>query len=177
MQKWFSADYHLGHKNIIKYCQRPFTSLEHMNNEIIKRHNARVKPEDMVYFCGDFCFRNSKGGKTGEGEQHRAEYYLKQLNGMFIPIRGNHDRNNSLKTNIDKVIIEYSRHKICLVHRPVDAVGNYKFNFVGHVHNAWRFKKISNNRYLINVGVDVWNFYPVRFEEIMKHFSIWEKSK
>ena len=175
MQKFFTADYHFGHENIIKYCQRPFKNVEHMNNEIIKRHNQRVKPEDMVFFLGDFCFRNSKGGKHGEGEQHKAEYYLNKLNGMFIPIRGNHDRNNSLKTIVEKVIIEYSHHRVCLVHNPAYANNNFKFNFVGHVHNAWRFKKEGNKNFLCNVGVDVWDFHPVKFEEIMKRLFAWNR--
>ena len=177
MQKWFASDYHLGHENIIKYCQRPFKNLNHMNNEIIQRHNQRVKPNDMVFFLGDFCFRNSPGGKSGEGESHKAEYYLKQLNGMFIPLQGNHDRNNSLKTNIEKIIIRYANQRINLCHNPVNADPRYKFNFCGHKHNLWKFKRFGHKSYIINISCDMWNFYPVRFEEIMREFKKWVRTK
>ena len=147
-----------------------------MNSEIIKRHNERVKPGDMVIYVGDFCFRNSKGGKPGEGAQDRADFYLKQLNGMFIPIQGNHDNNNSLKTPIESMIIEYANQKIFVTHKPEDARPDFKYNFVGHIHNAWKFKKLNSQSYLINVGCDVWDFYPRSYEEIMNEFYKWRKS-
>ena len=52
---WFTADFHLGHKNIIRYCNRPFQTVEEMNQEILERLNSRVKPTDILYFLGDFC--------------------------------------------------------------------------------------------------------------------------
>ena len=63
---WFTADLHLGHFNIIKYTGRPFKSLKEMNETLIRNWNARVKPEDTVFNVGDFCFKNTKGGKKGE---------------------------------------------------------------------------------------------------------------
>jgi len=60
MNHWFTADFHLGHANIIKYCERPFRNVLEMNRTIIKKHNERVKKDDIVYFLGDFCFRNSR---------------------------------------------------------------------------------------------------------------------
>ena len=72
MNLWFTSDTHFGHENIIKYCKRPFKSLEHMNMEIIRRWNERVQPDDMVIFAGDFCFRNSPASKErGEGDTHK----------------------------------------------------------------------------------------------------------
>ena len=179
MKSWFTADYHLNHENIIKYCNRPFKTLEHMNNTIIKNHNARVKPEDWVFFLGDFCFKNSLGGKKGEGLPQKAEYFIKQLNGNFIFIKGNHDRNNSLKTIVEKVIIRYGGKRICLVHNPIHIDNRFDINFVGHVHNKWKFKRIKMGEGFtdaINVGVDVNNFMPVSFEELIKKYNNWKKT-
>ena len=130
-----------------------------------------------MYFLGDFCFRNSPGGKIGEGLPQRAEYFIKQLNGRFVFIKGNHDRNNSLKTNIEKVIIRYGGHQVNLVHNPTHANYYFELNFVGHIHQHWKFKALTDKSYMINVGVDVWNFMPVSFEEIMKEFRRWRKNQ
>jgi len=35
MKDWFTADLHLNHKNIIKYCNRPFTDIYQMDNVLI----------------------------------------------------------------------------------------------------------------------------------------------
>ena len=48
-----------------------------MEDTIVNNHNSRVKPNDTVFFLGDFCFTNSKGGKKGEGEGIKANEYLK----------------------------------------------------------------------------------------------------
>ena len=176
MRYFFTCDYHLGHDNIRGYCNRPFTNVEDMNNTIITNHNQRVKPEDTVFFAGDFCFRNSAGGKKGEGEIHKAEHYLKQLNGRFVFIKGNHDRNNSLKTIIERLIISYGGKRINIVHNPIHADSSYNINFVGHVHNNWMFRKLNHKSDMINIGVDQWGFKPVTFEEIMKKYYQWKKS-
>ena len=52
---WFTADFHLGHKNIIHYCNRPFETTEEMNQAILERLNACAKANDILYFLGDFC--------------------------------------------------------------------------------------------------------------------------
>ena len=52
---WFTADFHFGHFNIIRYCNRPFADTEEMNEIILQRLNSCVKPTDTLYFLGDFC--------------------------------------------------------------------------------------------------------------------------
>lgn len=42
-----------------------------MNEAIIRKHNERVKPEDAVFFLGDFIF---KGGKEGGGDTDLRKY-------------------------------------------------------------------------------------------------------
>ena len=59
MKYYFSSDYHLGHFNIIRYCNRPFKSLEQMNETIIRNHNERIKKEDILFHIGDFCFKKT----------------------------------------------------------------------------------------------------------------------
>jgi len=110
MKYWFVSDTHFGHSNIIRYTNRPWLRdgdldekgnwiskeiakerCKEMDEAMIKNWNERVKPEDQIFHLGDFCFKNSPGGKLGEGEQNTAKYYENKLNGKMILIQGNHD--------------------------------------------------------------------------------------
>jgi len=178
MRYWFTADLHLGHFNIIKYCNRPFKTLEEMNNILIKNWNFRVKEEDIIFHVGDFCFKNSPGGKKGEGVPIKAKEWESKLNGKIIHIKGNHDKNNSTKTIIERLTIRYGNKYINLIHNPSYVNIDTEINFVGHRHNNWEIKRIRKGNGFtdaINVGVDVWNFKPVTFEEIMKRYTKWKK--
>ena len=100
---------------------------------------------------------------------------------------GNHDKSNSTKTIIQGILIKFGGRKIWCVHKPQHANLNYSLNFCGHVHQNFKFKTIKGlynpdkNNYntvdLINVGVDVWNFMPVSFEEIIKQYYQWKKGR
>lgn len=151
-----------------------------MNRTLIKNWNTRVEKDDIVYHNGDFCFRNSAGGKKGEGMAVKAREWEEKLNGRIIHIKGNHDRNNSVKTIIERIVIKYGPHYINIVHNPEDYDTAFKINFVGHRHNKWKFRRIFSpidDKYidLINVGVDVWDFKPVTFEEIYRDYKRWSK--
>jgi len=102
------------------------------------------------------------------------------LNGKIIFIKGNHDGNNGVKTPIERLVIRHGGKRINVVHNPVHVDPNYEINFVGHCHNAWQIKRIKTHfgfTDAINVGVDVNNFYPVRFEELMEKYYRWKKRR
>ena len=81
---WFTADSHIGHRNIIKYCKRPFSDVGEMNETLISNWNKVVGKNDYVFHLGDF----SVGGA--------AEWtsLLDCLNGRIFLVLGNHDMNN-----------------------------------------------------------------------------------
>ena len=58
-QDWFCSDWHLGHKNIIKLSNRPFSSIEQHDETIINNYNKVVNREDNVYFLGDLAWNQS----------------------------------------------------------------------------------------------------------------------
>jgi calcineurin-like phosphoesterase family protein len=168
---WFTSDTHLGHANIINYCNRPFDNIYHMNDTIIKRWNERVKEEDTVFHLGDLCFKEKLGVK--------AEHWIEQLNGKIILIRGNHDNNNSAKSVIDSLQITLGGKKWNLEHIP-DYYSLYEYNLTGHVHTAWsvlRKKYTERGSVFVNVGVDVFNFYPVSIEEIMRRIDDYDNGR
>ncbi len=186
MKYWFTSDTHFGHGNIIRYANRlkfmnkkelelhkkgiPFKvsreSQDRMNNTLIRNWNERVKDNDIVIFAGDFCFKSN--ANRGEGESKKAEYWINQLKGKKIFIKGNHDKkSNSLKTNILSLLIEIAKIKIYVVHKPEHYNSNYKINFCGHIHDHWLTKR-KGKTLLINVGVDVWNYYPVTWNDIVE---------
>lgn len=127
---------------------------------------------------GDFCFRNSPGGKKGEGTTKKSSHYIDQLNGWMTFLLGNHDKNNTLKTYIESLIIEWGGNNYFITHRPENASKFYPINFVGHVHQNYKFfRKRVDERFvdLINVGIDVWGYMPRRIEEILKEYHQWTK--
>ena len=80
-RKLYIADTHFGHKNCIEFDNRPFSSVDEMEEIMCMNWNYVVRAEDTVYILGDFCFQV-------QGEWLRI---LKLLNGQKILIRGNHD--------------------------------------------------------------------------------------
>jgi calcineurin-like phosphoesterase family protein len=69
---WFTSGFHSGHFNIIRYCNRPFANSQEMDAAILDRINACVKPNDILYFLGDFCLGSteSHGLSQASGVQH-----------------------------------------------------------------------------------------------------------
>lgn len=156
MKIFVISDLHLGHKNIIKLCNRPFKTLEEMDNTIINNWNKVVSKEDIVYVLGDFAYKGLN-----------AEKYLDKLNGNIILIRGNHDkyiRHNKIKAVYDYKEIEVNEVKYVLSHYPMIAWNGQFRNSVhlyGHVHSSgsdWEFPKLPNAH---SVCCEFHNYTPI----------------
>ena len=163
MKNFFTSDPHYGHNNIIEYCNRPFKNSEEMDKCLIKNHNEVVTKDDTTIFVGDFSLRSN---------QH-INYYqsiVRKLNGRKILILGNHDYLKpftyvnrigfwSVHTSLE-ITIEGIDLVIC--HDPAPSCIDRSKSFIcGHVHDLF---KVHKN--VINVGVDVWDYKPVSFEEL-----------
>lgn len=176
MQIFFTSDPHYGHANIIKYCSRPFSSVEEMNEAMIQKWNAVVGPGDTVYVLGDF----SMGPKENV-------FIRKRLNGKVILIKGNHDKKDALlkEAGFDeihrKLEIEVDGYKLYLAHIPMhlDAGDRYypsdlkttppvyyDYFLCGHVHDKWKRQGKT-----INVGVDVSDFTPLTLAQLLARDS------
>jgi len=166
MRIYFTADLHLNHwttedRNIIKYCSRPFTTIEEMNQNLITNWNSLVQPEDLVYHLGDFCLRTSKELTAGHWES--------RLNGKIVHILGNHDYNNKVR-GLQQAVIRFSKQKALLVHYPptmIEEIPDFcNIVLCGHIHHHWKTKYLKD-KLLINVGVDVWDYKPVSIDQIL----------
>jgi calcineurin-like phosphoesterase family protein len=95
MAEFVTSDLHYFHKNIIKYSNRPFESVDEMNEGMISQWNEKISDGDEVYILGDMFFCN----------QTKAIEILKQLNGNLHIFFGNHD--NMLRTSKKQMPMGY----------------------------------------------------------------------
>lgn len=81
MKIFVTSDTHFNHKNIIEFCERPFSDVQEMNEKMIENWNKVVCKDDLVFHLGDFQM----------GDRKLIPETLKRLNGIIFLIRGNHD--------------------------------------------------------------------------------------
>ena len=145
---WFISDSHFFHNNIIKYCNRPFKSVEEMNMKMIESWNSVVKKNDIVWHLGDFAL--------GPNQKKTIPELVSKLNGRINLVLGNHDH-NAVKFYYDagfhrvydrKVIIN---DFVILSHAPL-MFNNENcpfFNIYGHVHDSEMYKTFTMAIYMI----------------------------
>ena len=169
MKQYVTADLHFNHKNIIKFCDRPFYDVEEMNNKLINNINSRCKPTDILYNIGDFLFTKS----TQADVIHKTPEELIEC--KLIHIIGNHDHRNNIR-GLDYAVITYAKVKYLMCHIPPTSKNSLPMPFAwidcilcGHVHEKWSeqiFNWDLKDIPMINVGVDVRKFAPISMQEI-----------
>lgn len=150
------SDTHFGHANIIRYCNRPFSSVEEMNEKMIDNWNQLVTIHDHVYHLGDVYF----GSETSN--------FFHRLNGKKRLILGNHDngKDQKLRNMFQKISMwrMFPEFKVLLTHVPVHPMSlseKAPINIHGHIHE----KDVFGNQYR-NVSVEKINYTPISLEEI-----------
>jgi calcineurin-like phosphoesterase family protein len=163
METWFISDTHFGHRKILTLCNRPYKSMEEMDEDLIKKWNDKVSNKDVIYHMGDFAWK------------HVNAKYRNRLNGNIHLIQGNHD---ILKGDDYKLfgsvsllkVLNFDGQAIALCHYPIlhwPKSHRGAWHLYGHVHGKYPCVGKSHD-----VGVDVNGFKPLHFEEIrelMKH--------
>lgn len=173
---WFTSDTHYFHRQVIEYCNRPFSSVEEMNEALIANWNRVVSPKDIIYHLGDFAF--CKADKAIE--------IVKRLNGKKHLIFGNHDKSlrkskeflelwestQDLKEiKVPDETAPTGTRKIVMCHYPLvtwNASSYLSFSTHGHTHGNLYDDPHSLR---CDVGVDCWNYTPVSFEQIKEKLS------
>jgi len=193
MTVWFTADTHFGHTRILELCNRPFKTVEEMNERLVENWNEQVAPDDTTYILGDLAL----------GKLDDSLVYVAMLHGTKLLVPGNHDRvwsghpkkgkpvrPEDLKryeeaglTIVDEIStfdyvaqgVGYFANPWTLCHFPDQGDSHDDDRF-----DAWRpalypkhilvhghvHNKWLTNGPRINVGVDVWGFRPVHEDEV-----------
>lgn len=172
---WFTSDFHFDHKNICKYSNRPFNSVEEMNTAIIDNLNAKVGRSDRLYFLGDFCF-NPKRIKEFRERINCVNLYL---------IYGNHDQSIECNSenrrlfvwckNLEEIKVGEQSITLCHYAMRVWNKSHYKsIMLYGHSHGSL---PDDPHALSMDVGVDPNNFQPLSFDDVREKMSkkVWKK--
>lgn len=173
---FFTSDTHFGHKNIIKYCNRPFSDVAEMNKALIDNWNEVVSEGDIVFHLGDFAFGGFLLWESIRG----------CLNGSIYLIQGNHDFKQNLQNKerlekmFEKVVpqtqISIGGQTMILNHYPFlcynGSYDNSVWNLHGHVHSGLKCNGKDIERLIYrfpgqyDVGVDNNNYYPISYNKL-----------
>lgn len=156
---WFTSDTHFGHANFLTFTDakgrriRPFSSVEEMDEHMVKRWNDRVRPGHKVYHLGDVTFGDAS--------------ILARLNGSKRLILGNHDniKDAKLYTTFQKIQLWrlFKDEGFVCTHIPL-AIGDLRkanFNVHGHIHE----KPAPSSQHLC-ICVEQTDYAPIHMDEV-----------
>ena len=163
---WVWSDQHFGHKNIIRYTDRPFDSVESMNEAMFQNYRQVVGDDDWVIFGGDLAFFDPK----------LIDQRFQSLPGRKILILGNHEFNHTHYTRFEcmaschlaasfKIIREGEVWDLWVTHLPIDAhlLPPRTLNLHGHIH-----EKVRDGHLHVNMSVEHLNYQPVLLQSLIR---------
>jgi calcineurin-like phosphoesterase family protein len=162
------SDTHFGHAGVCKFLRddgtklRPWDSPEEMDEEMVKRWNETVRPNDKVYHLGDVVINR------------KALNVLHRLNGDKVLIKGNHDifRLEDYTAHFRDIRGYHVMDRVIFSHIPVhpDSKGRFRANVHGHLHN----KTVVNDPWYFCACVERTDYRPIALEEIYKQLPLSE---
>ena len=172
------SDTHFGHAGVCRFTDsvtgekiRPWTDPNEMDEEMVKRWNETVKPNDKVYHLGDVVINR------------KSLSIMSRLNGDKVLIRGNHDifRDDEYRQYFRELRAYHVMNGMILSHIPLhpDSLSRFGTNIHGHLHTG-RVKvqdKSTNGHWLVNdvryhcVCVEQTDFRPILFEDVIKRIK------
>jgi len=171
------SDTHFGHAGVCNFMRndgvtklRPWNNPEEMDEEMVKRWNETVRPNDKVYHLGDVVI-NRKALKT-----------LGRLNGDKVLIRGNHDifRDDEYRQYFRELRAYHVMNGMILSHIPIhtDSLGRFGVNIHGHLHAnrvkylpTWRIDDTRIDPRYHCVCVEQTDYRPILFEDVIKRIK------
>lgn len=170
---WFTSDTHFGHKNILKYTNRPFSWVKEMDEVLIENWNNRINSKDEIYHLGDVALCSPS----------KLRKILARLNGKIYLIKGNHDKSAEACGDRFEWIKDYYELKVAeqdgyeggqlivLFHyamRVWQASHYGTYHLYGHSHG-----RLPDDPTLLSfdVGVDCHNYAPINYEQVKQIMS------
>lgn len=168
---FFTSDTHFGHKNIIKYCDRPFKDVNEMDESLIMNWNNTVPLDGVVFHLGDLSFGN---------ESYTTDI-INRLNGKIILVDGNHDDIDTIKRIANQnpfkltiansiqdvdIIVEDEKLRFVLCHYAMCVWNKSHYGSIhlfGHSHGSLP----DTDRRSMDVGVDTNNYTPYGLDDIL----------
>lgn len=178
------SDTHFGHAGVCRFTHpddataklRPWDNADDMDEEMIRRWNDRVRPNDKVYHLGDVVINR------------RALPTLARLNGDKVLIRGNHDifRDDEYRKYFRELRAYHVMNGMILSHIPIhsDSLGRFGTNIHGHLHASRVMKEAESLMEFIKRGTRKWidpryhcvcveqtDFAPILFEDVIRRIE------
>ena len=174
---YYISDLHIGHKNCLRFDERPFTDVQEMEKEMIRQWNQKVKTADDVYILGDVFFRY----------KDRYADFLRQLHGKLHLITGNHDypllkdqEAMSCFADVDKIrMITDNGRYVVLCHYPIiswDKKHYGSYHVYGHVHKQINEDVLfmMKQEKAFNAGSMINGYVPCCLEELEQNNRIFQ---
>lgn len=163
---FLTSDHHFGHTNVIKFCGRPFESMEEQNEQLVANWNAVVSPEDLVYHLGDITLW------CGDS----VAPILDALNGEIVLIRGNHDRGSVAQlprfSSVHKELyVTIDDRPFMLRHKPysreeVEEMRAFHPDIImTHGHTHGEFGRFHDDQ--VDVSVELWDYRPIEVKNLI----------
>ena len=173
---FLTSDTHFGHTGVCRFTNsdgskmRPWTDPDEMDEEMVKRWNETVRPNDKVYHCGDVVINR------------KALKIMSRLNGDKVLIRGNHDifRDDEYREHFRELRAYHVMNGMILSHIPIheESLGRFGVNIHGHLHANRVMKHVEtlhgipviDTRYHC-VCVEQTDYTPILFEDVIKRIE------
>lgn len=174
---YFCSDFHLSHRNVLKFDNRPYSTVEEMHVDLIKKWNSVIKDDDIIYYLGDLSM----------GNKNVTNWFINSLNGKIHFILGNHDKmKDIIKFNRWEHVYEYGTEinvkdddiknargigyqRIIMSHYPILSWNKSHYgswHIHGHCHGSL-MKEFPEyyERKVIDVGCNVIGYKPLSYTE------------
>jgi calcineurin-like phosphoesterase family protein len=171
--RYFTSDQHFFDSDIMWYSDRPYKSVEAMNDDMIDRFVARTADASEIYILGDIFGGNQPGSPYDMCKSVMERLGIGKR--PFHLVTGNHDNmENEEYFSIgfasvkNLAFIEIGGLRVMLTHDPCMVQPAGTLAICGHVHTLFSENwQPARNTLTINVSVEVRNYGPISETEIL----------